>query len=117
MNSAYESYVQDPIFQTLLQELRRFGYISYISVHASLNNIAHRGDASTKQFIQDFKAAFSQDLNRMADFLKEHEHAVRNSGEDKTVPAVFPLPDISDISRTIIALSFPFFLKTYNSNR
>lgn len=116
MNSMYDQYIQNPSFEILLQELRNFEFVSYISVHASLNNIAVRGDESTKQFIRELKGAFGQDLNRIADFLKEYMSNLERA-EETSESTGFTLPDISEISRTIMALSFPFLLKSYNRSR
>ncbi|HJV45655.1 MAG TPA: hypothetical protein VJ824_07995 [Bacillota bacterium] len=110
MKSSYIAFVNEPAFETFLKELQKFGFINYITVHASLNNIAYRGDTSTKEFIIKFKKAFSHDLNQMTDFLKEYIVS-----EPAHLPLHSPPPEISEVSRTIIALSFPFFLKTYQS--
>jgi len=107
MPQPWEPLLEHPLFEVIIQEIRKFPFINHISIHASFNNIAYQGDASTKSFIQEFKQAFDHDVNKMAEFFHRYikeETVSAPKSETETIS--------SEICQSILTLSFPFFIKS-----
>ncbi|MBP1934098.1 hypothetical protein [Ammoniphilus resinae] len=109
MPQQWEPLLEHPLFDVIIQEIRKFPFINHISIHASFNNIAYQGDTSTKSFIQQFKNAFDDDVNKMTEFFHRY---IKEEIDSAPKIAVETEPISSEICQSILTLSFPFFIKS-----